>query len=611
MEQTPKPAKKDKGREKSKKKKKDKGKQPAELVDLSSPPPTSSGTSSRAPSNNPVTPSREQPSKYGSPSTAQGEKPGTSKNVYPRAHHDHCSYRSKQLPLFSSSNPIDPPRAGANASSLHAIRAAITAERPQTNDTERSSYSNECKIKTLEMCLSLKDRYLALPPASQADQEPFWSRLLDMLELMPLTKGKFNEWKEANRAVENWCQNRRSSLRENRLPAVSQSHPELDSLIDQWNLVFARRFCKIYGGYFATTTWPRIPLDRLKQMVNDRVDSWISDSLKKRREELQRHARPALLSSNSSLADYDNAIKGLQNQSEALKKDETQVRESEAVMSFVLELRPGLSTAIGQCLGDQDNSMRHTGLTAGTQQQNGSEELRGRVSFTIPPTGASVKAAPPAPLGPPTSTSFPAYQGPITNPTSRLEKPVSQSSQSGPATIPPEESGEHSSRKRKDVEPPTRSPTRSFHAIANSSNSIVSLKRPSSSNRTSHNQEKRPRLDNGPNNLPPATDFTLQDKDIRDSGSSPSRRPSSPQRLCSSYGSTRKDEQGAPRNPNKIPLATPSSARPSSSTWSQSEPPRHRPDSPGTSGRFHPPRYPSQHPPDSWRRQRDSYRPQP
>jgi hypothetical protein len=49
---------------------------------------------------------------------------------------------------------------------------------------------------------------------------------------------RFKVWKEVKGAIEHWCQPRRILLREGNLPPVSQSQPELDSLIDSWNEVF-------------------------------------------------------------------------------------------------------------------------------------------------------------------------------------------------------------------------------------------------------------------------------------------------------------------------------------------------------------------------------------
>ncbi|KAH6966031.1 hypothetical protein EDB82DRAFT_561800 [Fusarium venenatum] len=162
---------------------------PTNVIDLScSPASKSFMTTSSFPANAPKGPSRE----------------------HSKAWRNKFTYNSQPLPIFSSNNPPDPPRAGVN------VGPASLCSRT-SNDTERSSYGTESKIKVLEICMSLKDRYLAVPNAPHADQEPFWGRLLEMLDLTPITKAKFKDWKEVHRAVEHWCQARRSYMRENRL----------------------------------------------------------------------------------------------------------------------------------------------------------------------------------------------------------------------------------------------------------------------------------------------------------------------------------------------------------------------------------------------------------
>ena len=89
------------------------------------------------------------------------------------------TYNSRPLPLFSSNDSTDTPSTstGTNAVRPRAKSAAAVPDRPRTNDTERSTYSHDCKIKALETCLSLRDRYLDMPPAVQTDQEPFWTQV--------------------------------------------------------------------------------------------------------------------------------------------------------------------------------------------------------------------------------------------------------------------------------------------------------------------------------------------------------------------------------------------------------------------------------------------------
>lgn len=185
----------------------------------------------------PVT-ARYQAAHTPAPSRKPGKRRGRSvtqrEEAQPPADKNDHTYNSRPLPLFSSNDSTGPPSAGPPGTGTNAVRprAKSTAATPdrRTNDVERSSYNHDCKIKTLETCLSLKDRYLAMPPAVQTDQEPFWTQVQESLEHKSITRGKFKDWQAVQRGIESWCQPRRSSMREERLPAVSQSHPELDGV---------------------------------------------------------------------------------------------------------------------------------------------------------------------------------------------------------------------------------------------------------------------------------------------------------------------------------------------------------------------------------------------
>ncbi|EKJ75325.1 hypothetical protein FPSE_04514 [Fusarium pseudograminearum CS3096] len=552
----------------TKDKQKPKKKAPLNFGDLSTSPTALSMTPSRHP-NTPKTPSREQPTKFEQPPTAPGETRAMSNNTSQRKNWNPFTYNSQDLPVFSSSNPVDPPRAGANSS----FRSSAS-ERSRTSDTERSYYSDAFKIKTLEQCLSLKERYLSMPPAAHADQEPFWSRVLEMLERMPLTKGKFKEWKEAHRAVENWCQVRRSYLKENRLPAVSQAQPELETAIDQWNLVFARRFCKIHSGYFTNTILPEFVEDKLKETVRNEVDGWIANSLKERRDELQRLSQPTFLPSHSSLKDCDNAIKELQTQFKAAQTDESQTRESEVVMSMVLKLQPGLRTAISQYLDGQTGVAGRT-EPEGNQHDSEFADSRERIGCNIPSNGPSVRgSAPPASVARQTIPTPPASV-PSTAPRSTTS---SNNPTAGVKSELFEKSEGNSSKKRKDSDLPNRNTASSRKAESENENIPKTM---------SHNEAKRPRLDGGPGDVPTAADLRLKGK---------------------SYGNNVTEWRG-PQMHDKLPP-------PRSPPWRRNAPTGYRSDGRRSPERSHPPRYDQyreNRPQDHYRegRYQDSYRPPP
>ncbi|KAF5532197.1 hypothetical protein FNAPI_13003 [Fusarium napiforme] len=97
-----------------------------------------------------------------------------------------------------------------------------------------------------------------MAPAPNYDQAPFWTKVLNE-KLDIYLASKFKNWKNLKECVECWCMVRRALLREGRLPAVSQGQPELDTLVDSWNAVFAQRFFRMYRGYFESASGSQLP----------------------------------------------------------------------------------------------------------------------------------------------------------------------------------------------------------------------------------------------------------------------------------------------------------------------------------------------------------------
>ncbi|KAL9569023.1 hypothetical protein ACKAV7_006890 [Fusarium commune] len=255
------------------------------------------------------------------------------------------------LPLFSSED-FEPPRTGekpsANNNGNNGRTQTATARNedvttPQTPQ-ERRSFTMTQKCKVLETCLASKDEYLAMPLAPHHDQETFWANILKE-KLSPDLASKFKVWKNIKESVEHWCHIRRTLLREGNLPPVSQGQPELDTLVDAWNAVFVTRFCEIHRGYFENGLLAMIE-NRVSRMVSEHVDRSISSMLQNRRDELESSVRPRLLSNDSSLTEYDNAVKSVQDGFTESKRGHTQAMESEGVLSMVKELRPALEKAI-------------------------------------------------------------------------------------------------------------------------------------------------------------------------------------------------------------------------------------------------------------------------
>ncbi|KAF5976711.1 hypothetical protein FBULB1_6845 [Fusarium bulbicola] len=161
------------------------------------------------------------------------------------------------LPIFSSN---DFPQAETRSGPTNNVNNGNTTPRtPQ--DIRKGSFTSNEKCQAIAMCLSLKEKYLAMPLALHHDQGPFWTKVLNE-KLERKLAAKIQTWKALKECVEYWCMVRRALLREGRLPAVSPSQPELDTLVDSWNEVFAQRFCRMYRGYFESSSASQLPVPR-------------------------------------------------------------------------------------------------------------------------------------------------------------------------------------------------------------------------------------------------------------------------------------------------------------------------------------------------------------
>ncbi|KAL2691195.1 hypothetical protein Neosp_001576 [[Neocosmospora] mangrovei] len=245
------------------------------------------------------------------------------------------------------------------------------------SQTPRRNFSMACKIEVMELCLASKGTYLNMTPTPSFDQKPFWETLFQNIELNHATQGMFKDWKDLKYHVDVWAQPRRTSLRENNLPAPSLGQPELDRLLDEWNRVFAQRFCATNRGYFESNLWP-LAEGHVMSIMKSEIQTWITGALEKRMNELDRYTR-RVLGNNRRPEDYDTPVRRLFNSSQATSQsDVAQVRETEALMSLVLELQPQLRSAIADDIRDAerndrgDNNQRSPELqTTGRRQAPG------------------------------------------------------------------------------------------------------------------------------------------------------------------------------------------------------------------------------------------------
>ncbi|CVK99218.1 uncharacterized protein FMAN_02109 [Fusarium mangiferae] len=358
-----------------------KGKEPAgrNIIDLSESP--SKNTSSKQKTvdtnmGNKSTCAGANMTPLGTGSEASSSKAGTVTNPFspsslsidPRPNR---GWRPPQLPVFSSNDfePQGETRRGTSNNGNSSNQSNSTAPQTPQDPARRFTVTQKCKV--LETCLSIKEEYLSLPPASHHDQEAFWTKVLNEKLSRDLVSN-FKGWKQVKESIEQWCYTRRTLLREGNLPPVSPAQPELDTLVDRWNTVFVTRFCQVHRGYFEKGLWAIIE-NRVSWMVSEHVDKSITSMLQTRRDELESSVGRRLLSHNNSLTEYDNAVKSVQDGFTESQRSHTQAMESEAVLSIVRELRPVLENAFSQHFNSarqtrrEPSSGHHTGPTIPTE----------------------------------------------------------------------------------------------------------------------------------------------------------------------------------------------------------------------------------------------------
>jgi hypothetical protein len=181
--------------------------------------------------------------------------------------------------------------------------------------------------------------------------------------------------------VGKWCEPRRFQLAKNG-PAAPGS--ELDALVDQWNNLYATKFCSANRNLLEAAGWRKAteqsrnssPTDaphnpqgspqsnpqskqvakeldfegaiwptvkgELLEFAESRILRWAEDKLRERMEALESLTRPPLLQANSSPESYQTYVRYLMDRTEAAGKNSTAIRNTEAVMSMALDFLPGL-----------------------------------------------------------------------------------------------------------------------------------------------------------------------------------------------------------------------------------------------------------------------------
>jgi len=210
--------------------------------------------------------------------------------------------------------------------------------------------------------------------------------------------------------VEKWCEPRRFQLAQDE-PATSDS--ELDALLDEWNGLYAEKFCSANQGLleaagwkkaaeqsqngspsdgthnsqashesnsqsekvadkfdFEGSIWPTVK-EELMEFAESRVLRWAEEKLQERLQALESLTRPPLLKANSSPESYRVYLKYLVDRTEAAGKNSKAIRNTEAVMSMALDLLPGLEERLrDQLEGVVDKQEDHPGAGVKHDQTN-------------------------------------------------------------------------------------------------------------------------------------------------------------------------------------------------------------------------------------------------
>ncbi|KAK7415424.1 hypothetical protein QQX98_005875 [Neonectria punicea] len=205
------------------------------------------------------------------------------------------------------------------------------------------------KTHVLDVCYSLRTVYLGLPRQITQSEEEFWVEVLARLEPTSGSRYRFRNWETLQSNVNFWCDVRRMELRAGNLSPPKDFRRDLDLAIDEWNRVWLDRFCSVNRGCFAATIWPDME-DKVLSLVRSELFDWTNTVLQKRREELETLARPKLLPGNSNLEEYSRFVGLLECTIKSGGRNSFEIREAEAIMSFVTDLQPRLRKVLHQHL---------------------------------------------------------------------------------------------------------------------------------------------------------------------------------------------------------------------------------------------------------------------
>ncbi|KAF5589372.1 hypothetical protein FPCIR_6818 [Fusarium pseudocircinatum] len=262
-----------------------------------------------------------------------------------------------------------------------AMRPPGTSGRKATNEKQGHSSGEKRTSKIM----------IDLGCHKKAEQEALLRACLEHKDLIRGEELRKDKWRVVKGCVEKWCEPRRFQPAENG-PAASGS--ELENLLDQWNVLYANKFCsanrdlleaagwrkaaeqsrnsppsdgtynsqishesnspseKVEEGLdFEGSIWPTVK-DELMKFAEARILRWAQEKLEERLQALESLTRPPLLKANSSPESYRVYLRYLMDRTEAAGKNSKAIRNTEAVMSMALDLLPGLEERLRDQLED-------------------------------------------------------------------------------------------------------------------------------------------------------------------------------------------------------------------------------------------------------------------
>lgn len=194
-------------------------------------------------------------------------------------------------------------------------------------------------------------------------EEDFWRAIMQRIE--PTSRDKFSDWKHLRTNTNSWCDGRRKELREGALPPPRDVRRELDIAIDGWNKVWVQRFTTLHKGYFEAAMWAAVE-SKVLSFVQEELYDWINRVLAERRDAIETRSRTRLLRENSSHEDYKKTFGLLHDKVKSGGRAAFEIRESEAIMSLMVDIQPGLEKIIRK-------HMKHNDINSEAAQKSTSD----------------------------------------------------------------------------------------------------------------------------------------------------------------------------------------------------------------------------------------------